>query len=125
HVAPILTPVAVALGVEQRALGWAALERRSRLLYYVEVSAKAPGNARPDLSKVLARLQRVVSAPFFVPWLFLASRGRAQLLYLHPHGEQLGELRRWTMRHPLVGTLPREFSDQPCAVEVPVRVEKL
>src|SRR5262249_22357934 len=124
-VARLLAPVAAALDVEQSSRGWAALERRSRLLYYVEVSAKAQNGARPDLSKVLARLQRVVSAPFFMPWLFLASRGPAQLLYLHTHGEQLGELRRWTMRHPLVATLPREFSEQPCAVEVPVRVEKL
>ena len=123
----LLDPVAAALGTAASGSGWAALERETRTLYYVEVSRKPGPEERPDLAKVLARLQRVVQAEYFVPWLFLAGKGRAQLLYVHSRGEQLGELRRWLGRHPLVQAFPPALhgSGIAVAVTVPVRVEKL
>lgn len=122
QLATLLQPVAVALRVPFRADSWAALERPTRTLVSVQVAPKSGRDVRPDLARVLARLQRVVQAEHFAPWAFLAAQGRARLMYVHSHGEQLGELRRWLARHPLVRTFP---SDSDPAVVVPVQVEKL
>jgi hypothetical protein len=82
-----------------------------------------------DLARTVLALQRLASSARFRPWLYCIWKGRAELVYLHPHSPELDELRRWLERRPLTGVFEptlRAWRSLPhVPVRIPLRVEAL
>lgn len=126
---PLLGPVLPHLGLERLPRTPSAYEPAPSLTHALYIPTEVRTGRSSHLDATMRALQRFVAASDFRPWLYLCSKGRGALTYLHPDVAQVDELRRWLVRHPLYGyfepaapayaQLPHE------AIAVPTHVEPL